>query len=123
MDDKKRVLIVEDDPELALSMKSGFEKSGFAVDTASDGIMGLNKARKGTPDLIILSGMIPRLDGYHVCRFLKFDQKYMHIPIIMVIGRTQENEGRLCTETGANEYLFKPFEINELVGAAQKYMI
>ncbi len=123
MNDKKKILIVEDDPALSQLMKLGFEKEGFEVDTASDGLIGLNKAREGMPDLIILNVMMPRMDGYHVCRFLKFDQKYMHIPIIMVTGKTQESDRQTGLETGANEYVFKPFDIKKLIATVQKYMI
>lgn len=123
MDDKKRILIVEDDPKLAKLMKLSFEKEGFAVDTASDGLTGLNKARKEMPDILILDIMIPRLDGYHVCRFLKFDQKYMHIPVIMVTGKTQECDRQTGFETGANEYICKPFDMKKLIVTVQSYIV
>ncbi|HHT9127074.1 MAG TPA: response regulator transcription factor [Candidatus Brocadiia bacterium] len=123
MNDKKRILIVEDDPALTHLMKLSFEKESFEVDTASDGLMGLNKAREGMPDLIILNVMMPRMDGYHVCRFLKFDQKYMHIPIIMVTGKTHESERQTGIEVGADEYIFKPFDIDKLIATVQKYVM
>lgn len=123
MNDKKKILIIEDDPSLVLLMKLSFEKEDFEVDTASDGLIGLNKAREGMPNLIILNIMMPRIDGYHVCRFLKFDQKYMHIPIIMVTGKTQESERQTGIETGADEYIFKPFDIKKLIATVRKYIV
>lgn len=123
MYDKKSILIVEDDPAQVQLMKLAFEEEGFGVDVASDGLMGLNKAREGMPDLVILGVMIPLIDGYHVCRFLKFDQKYMHIPVIMVTEKTQESERQKGIETGANEYILKPLDVNKLVRTVQKYLI
>ena len=123
MNDKKKILIVEFCPALAQLWKSCFEKQGFEVDTALDGLLGLNKAREGGTDLIILNAMLPRLDGYHICRFLKFDRKYKHIPVIMVAAIKQESEKQTGIEVGADEYIFKPFDIKKLIATVQKYMI
>ena len=123
MHNKKRILIVEFCPALAQLWKACFEKRGFEVDITSDGLTGLTKAREGVTDLIILNPMLPRLDGYHICRFLKFDRKYKHIPVIMVSAKKQENEKQIGTESGANEYIFNSFDINKLITTVQKYLV
>lgn len=123
MCDKKRILLVEGDHDLTQLMKLGFEKEGFEVDTASNGLMGLNKARDEMPGLIIMDVMVPTLDGYHVCRFLKFDQKYMHIPIVMIVGKAQESEAQTSIEAGANEYIYKPIDINKLIAMVRHYIV
>jgi DNA-binding response OmpR family regulator len=88
---------------------------GFQVLAAYNGEEGLNQARSENPDLILLDLMLPKLDGYKVCRLLKFDERYKHIPIFMLTAKTQEKDKILGKETGADEYLTKPFDIDELI--------
>jgi len=83
--------------------------------TASDGQEGLDKARRDKPDLIMLDLMLPKIDGYKVCRMLKFDDRHKHTPIIMVTARAQENDEKLGYEVGADAYLTKPFESQVLL--------
>jgi DNA-binding response OmpR family regulator len=80
------------------------------VITASDGQEGLDKARLEKPDLIILDLMLPKIDGYKVCRMLKFDEKFKQIPIILFTARAQESDIKLGKEVGADAYVTKPFE-------------
>jgi len=75
-----------------------------------------------SPDLIILDLMLPKLDGYKVCRLLKFDEKYKHIPILMLTAKTQEKDKTLGMETGANEYITKPFEMDYLMEKVKAYL-
>ncbi|MDP8217337.1 MAG: response regulator, partial [Candidatus Theseobacter exili] len=104
-----------------LSMR--LEKTGYEVDSASDGFMALEKIRKDRPDLVILDLMLPEVDGYKVCRMLKFDEAYKNIPIIMLTGRTQKEDKNKGLQMGADAYIVKPFEsryllrkIEELLG-------
>ncbi|MFH1645750.1 MAG: response regulator, partial [Candidatus Omnitrophota bacterium] len=99
------------------------EANNYEVITANDGQDGLEKARSQNPDLIILDLMLPKLGGYKVCRMLKFDEKYKHIPIIMFTSRSQESDRKTGEEVGVDAYLTKPFEpvmlidkIKELIG-------
>lgn len=115
MDDRKRVLIVDDEKDLVKMVALQLEASGYEVISAYDGQEGLNKAREENPDLIILDLMLPRLDGYKVCRMLKFDDKYKNIPIVIFTGRAQEEDEKLGYETGANAYIVKPFRLNTLL--------
>jgi DNA-binding response OmpR family regulator len=66
--------------------------------------------------------MLPKLDGYKICRLLKFDEKYKHIPILMLTAKTQEKDKLLGKETGADEYITKPFEMDELIKKVKEYL-
>jgi DNA-binding response OmpR family regulator len=88
---------------------------GYEAVVASDGRQGLELARKENPDLIILDIMLPGLDGYKIARMLKFDESYSHIPIIMLTAKVQEKDKALGLETGADEYLTKPFDTQLLL--------
>ena len=81
-EDRARILIVDDEPDLLTVLKFGLEADGFDVIQASDGEQGLALARQHVPDLIVLDLMLPRMDGYKVCRALKFDERYRRIPIV-----------------------------------------
>jgi len=82
----------------------------------------LHQARRETPDLILLDVMLPKLDGYKVCRLLKFDERYKHIPILMLTAKTQEKDKTVGKETGANEYITKPFDLDQLVEKIKSYL-
>ena len=84
--------------------------NNYNVISACDGEEGLEKARSQKPDLIILDLMLPKLDGYKICRLLKFDEKYKKIPIIMYTARGQEEDKNTGYEVGTDVYLVKPFE-------------
>lgn len=111
----KRILLVDDEVELVSMMKMRLEASGYEVLTAYDGKEALDKARQEKPDLIILDLMLPKLDGYKVCRMLKFDEKYKHMPIIMFTARAQESDEEMGKEVGADAYIIKPFEPQALL--------
>ncbi len=110
MMDKKRILIVDDEEDILSVLKFRLEANNYEALTASDGQEGLNKARTEKPDLIILDLMLPKLDGYKVCRMLKFDESYKAIPIIMFTARVQQKDEELGKEMGADAYVTKPFE-------------
>lgn len=86
------------------------QANGYEVLSAADGQQALDKARSEKPDLIILDLMLPKMDGYKVCRMLKFDEKYRHIPIILFTARAQDSDRKVGKEVGADAYLTKPFE-------------
>jgi DNA-binding response OmpR family regulator len=111
----KKVLIIDDEVDLVETIRFPLELEGFQVLAAYNGEEGLNQARSENPDLILLDLMLPKLDGYKVCRLLKFDERYKHIPIFMLTAKTQEKDKTLGKETGADEYLTKPFDIDELI--------
>lgn len=118
----QKILIIDDELDLIETIRFPLELEGYQVLVAHNGEDGLNLARKENPDLILLDLMLPKLDGYKVCRFLKFDERYKHIPILMLTARSQEKDRLLGKETGADEYITKPFDLEDLIHKVQKYI-
>jgi DNA-binding response OmpR family regulator len=108
-----KILIVEDEPAMVAGLKDNFEFEGYEVITAPDGIAGLERALKDTPDLVVLDVMMPRMSGLDVCKQLK--TKRPSIPIIMLTARGQEVDKVVGLELGADDYVTKPFSIRELL--------
>jgi two-component system, OmpR family, alkaline phosphatase synthesis response regulator PhoP len=84
MSGKKRILIVDDEPDFSMIIKKNLEKEGFEVELAYDGAEGLAKVKSNPPDAIVLDVMMPEIDGYKVCSTLKSDDKYSAIPIVLL---------------------------------------
>jgi len=118
----KKILVVDDEVDLVETVRFSLELEGFDVLVSYNGEDALNQARKESPDLIILDLMLPKLDGYKVCRLLKFDERYKHIPILMLTAKTQEKDKILGKETGADEYITKPFEMDYLMEKVKAYL-
>ena len=118
----KKVLVVDDEPDLVETVRFPLEMEGYRVLVSYNGEDGLNQARRESPDLIILDLMLPKLDGYKVCRLLKFDEKYRHIPILMLTAKAQEKDRLLGKETGADGYMTKPFDIDQLMEKVKVYL-
>ena len=116
----KRLLIVDDEKDLVETVAFRLKALGYEVIAAYDGQQGLDMARKENPDLIILDLMLPKIDGYKVCRMLKFDEKFKKIPIIMFSARAQENDKKMGMEVGADAYITKPFEPSALLAKIQE---
>jgi DNA-binding response OmpR family regulator len=119
---QKKILVVDDEADLVETIRFPLEMEGFNVLVSYNGEDALNQARKEKPDLILLDLMLPKLDGYKVCRLLKFDERYKHIPILMLTAKTQEKDKLLGKETGADEYITKPFDIDELIKKVKGYL-
>lgn len=105
-----KILVIDDEVELTELIKFRLESHGYQVVVANDGLTGLAKAREEAPDLIILDVMLPGMDGYKICRLLKFDERYRQIPIIMFTARVESEEPKISLQMGADAYLAKPFE-------------
>jgi DNA-binding response OmpR family regulator len=118
----KKILVVDDEIDLVETLRFPLELEGYNVLVSHDGEDALSQARKEKPDLILLDLMLPKLDGYKVCRLLKFDERYKHIPILMLTAKTQEKDKILGMETGADEYITKPFEMDYLIEKVKKYL-
>jgi DNA-binding response OmpR family regulator len=118
----KKILITEDSPTVLAITKAALEEAGYEAIAAVDGQEALDKARKENPDLIILDLMLPKIDGYKVCRMLKFDEKYKNIPVIIFTARAQEEDKKLGQDVGADAYLTKPFEPQALLGKIQELL-
>ena len=107
-----RVLVVEDEPALVETLEYSLRRQGYDVSVATDGVAALETARRDKPDVIILDVMLPRLDGYEVCRVLRQE---MSVPILMLPARTDEVEKSVGLELGADDYMTKPFGMRELM--------
>jgi DNA-binding response OmpR family regulator len=116
------ILIVEDDLDTADSLKLRLEGHGYNVLTIYDGLQALETARRLRPALIILDIMVPGLTGYHVCRLLKFDERYRKIPIIMLTGKVDRVSREAGTKAGADLYVTKPFELNDLLEEVKRFV-
>jgi DNA-binding response OmpR family regulator len=112
---KKKILVVEDEAELTGAIQIRLEQAGYEVLIAYDGQEALEKARTENPDLIVLDLMLPKIDGYKVCRMLKFDEKYKKIPVVMLTARAQEKDENLGYEVGADAFITKPFKYQVLL--------
>lgn len=120
---KKKILVVDDEPDIVSMLTMRLEASGYQVVASSDGNDGYKKAKSEKPDLIVLDLMLPGMDGYQVCRLLKFDENYRNIPIIMLTAKGQKEDREWGQKVKADFYLTKPFEssvllarIKELIG-------
>ena len=118
----KRILIVDDEQDIVESLKFVLEVSGFTCYCAYNGEDGLRMAKELSPDLIILDVMMPKINGYKISLLLKYDKKYKDIPIIMVTARSQEEDKLIGEETGADEYITKPFDLDFVVRRVQAHL-
>jgi DNA-binding response OmpR family regulator len=117
---RARILIVEDEPALLRGLKDTFAGKGYEVATASDGQAGLQLALAQAPDLILLDIMLPRVNGYEICRCLR--EKGLEMPIVMLTAKGQEEDIILGLNLGADDYVTKPFRIGELVARAKAFL-
>ena len=109
----KRILVIEDEPQMLLGLRDNLELEGYEVATAADGDEGLQKALAFQPDLVILDVMLPRKNGFDVCRELR--ARGTATPVVMLTARNQETDKVLGLELGADDYVTKPFSITELL--------
>src|SRR5712691_1328816 len=110
-----RVLVVEDEPDVAELIRYNLVKEGWEVLTAGSGADALRRVRDARPDVVLLDIMVPKLNGWEMCRRLKQDPETRAIPVIMVTGRVEEGDKVLGFEMGADDYVTKPFSPRELV--------
>jgi DNA-binding response OmpR family regulator len=107
-----KILVVEDDLTLLSMLEYNLIKEGYKVVTASDGVRGLESAREGKPDFIILDIMLPKMSGFEVCRILR---KETSAPILMLTARDDEVDKVVGLDLGADDYMTKPFKMRELL--------
>ena len=118
----KKILIVDDEQDIVESLKFVLENEGYECYSAYNGDDGLKSAKEIVPDLILLDIMMPKMNGYKISRLLKFDSKYKNIPIIMLTARSQEEDKLIGEETGANEYITKPFDLDFVINKVNQYL-
>ncbi|MFH1154950.1 MAG: response regulator [Pseudomonadota bacterium] len=124
MSDKKRILVVDDEPDFASIVQANLRKEGFDVEVAYDGVEALEKVKKNPPDAIVLDVMMPEKDGYEVCSELKKSPKYKDIPIIMLtavadhVGSTRYSHADGMSME-ADDYLPKPASAEEITASVK----
>jgi two-component system alkaline phosphatase synthesis response regulator PhoP len=107
-----RILVVEDEPAIALGLEDDLRMEGYEVELANDGVTGSQRGQEGTFDLIILDVMLPKKDGFEVCREVR--RAGVRIPILMLTAKARESEKVMGFELGADDYVTKPFGTREL---------
>ncbi len=119
MSEKKRILVVDDEPDFASIVQGNLEKEGFEVEIAYNGVEGLEKVHASPPDAIVLDVMMPEKDGYEMCADLKGDEKYCDIPIVLltavashVTSTRYSHADGMSTE--ADDYIAKPASAEEI---------
>jgi len=114
------ILIVEDDPAMLRGLKDNFEFKGYCVLTAAEGEEGLNLALNKKPDLILLDIMLPKINGYEICRLVR--EEKLDMPIIMLTAKGEESDIVLGLNLGADDYVTKPFSIKELLARTAAFL-
>jgi two-component system phosphate regulon response regulator PhoB len=112
---RERILVIEDEPDIAEVLQYNLEKEGFDVETARRGDTGLDAIRRDNPDLIVLDLMLPGIDGLELTRMLKRDPLTSRLPIVMLTARGEEVDRIVGLELGADDYISKPFSPREVV--------
>ena len=127
MSKKKKVLVVDDEPDFAAIVQTNLEKEGFEVEVAYNGVEGLEKVQASPPDAIVLDIMMPEMDGYAVCKKLKSDEKYVDIPVILLTAvashvtttRYSHADGM---STEADDYIAKPASAEEITESIKRLL-
>lgn len=119
---KKRILIVDDEPQLAKMLEIRLSANGYDVLLAHDGEEGVRKARVENPDLILLDIMLPKMDGFAVCRQIRNDVATHSIPILMLSVKVDGVDKDWAKASGANDYQEKPFEAETLLAKIKKLL-
>jgi two-component system, OmpR family, alkaline phosphatase synthesis response regulator PhoP len=112
-----RILVVEDNPDLAFGLRNNFEIEGYDVDVADDGLKGLERARHWAPNLIVLDLMLPGMDGYRVLRSLRAEG--IDTPVLILTARGEEADKVMGFRHGADDYVTKPFGVLELLARVE----
>lgn len=113
-DTRQKILIVDDELDALIALKRALEADNYIVVEASDGLNAIEKVKAENPDIVLLDLMMPEIDGIEVCKRLKSDPKYEHIPIIMLTAKGDITDKIEGIEIGADDYVTKPFNLNEL---------
>ena len=104
MSEKKRILVVDDEPDFVSIVQANLEKEGFEVDVAYDGVEGMEKVKGNPPDAIVLDVIMPEKDGYQMCAELKADERYVDIPIVMLTAVASRVSSTYYSHRDGNEY-------------------
>ena len=116
----KKILIIDDDPTTIKLTETRLKANGYDVLACCEAADGLEKAMKLKPDLIILDVMMPIVDGYNFCRLLKSQHEHKAIPVILLTSRGSEEDRKIGREVGANAYITKPFNMDDLLNTIRE---
>jgi len=118
----KRILLIEDEEVFIKASRELLEAEGYEVIVSAEGKEGLNEARSSMPDLILLDVMLPGLDGFHIARMLKFDEKYKAIPIIMLTSKGADEDRLTASGCGADAYILKTEDPDVLLEKVREFL-
>ncbi len=118
----QKILIIDDEQDIVETLQFSLETEGYECLTAFDGEEGLALAKTTSPNLIILDVMMPKMNGFKISRLLKYDNNYKNIPILMITARSQIEDQAIGEETGADEYITKPFELDYVIKKVKEYL-
>jgi CheY-like chemotaxis protein len=118
----KRILAVDDDAHILKLVSFSLKAGGYEVLEAADGLSAIDVATAEKPDLILMDVMMPALDGYEACRRLKANPDTADIPVIMLTAKTQASEQKTGHDSGATEYICKPFTPKDLVAQVRSFL-
>ncbi len=115
MNETIRILVIDDNPVDLKLICSVLKNQGYEVFSADEAPAGLEKAMEWQPSLIILDVMMPIINGYNICRLIKDQKQYGHIPILLLTSRSSDEDRRIGQEAGADAYMAKPFDTQKLL--------
>lgn len=118
----KKIAVIDDDNDISTILTLSLEKNGFTVVSTNDSQASLKLIRDEKPDLILLDVMMPHLDGFEICRLVKFDETLKHIPVIFLTARTQGEDKENAKNVGAEDFIIKPFKQEDLLATINKYL-
>lgn len=119
---KKKILVVDDEIDVQNILSFRLEINGYSVIVASDGEEGLEKIKKESPDLVLLDLMLPKINGFEVCRMVKFDDKHKALPIVILSALDKEDDRKKALESGADSYFLKPFDFEGLLNKIRELL-
>jgi len=120
MNSSKTILVIDDNPTDLKLISSLLMAEGYQVVTADEAPVGIEEIMTRKPDLIVLDVMMPIINGYNICRLIKDQDDYAHIPVILLTSRTSEEDHRIGREVGADAYIAKPFERSDLLSTIER---
>jgi DNA-binding response OmpR family regulator len=119
---KKKILVVEDEPDIAEGLQARLALEGFEVIIAGDGKVGVEKARSNKPDLIIMDVMLPLINGYEACKLIKQDKGTKDIPVLFLTALPRVDDAEAAFQAGGNDFLNKPFTDQRLLHKVHKFL-
>jgi DNA-binding response OmpR family regulator len=119
----KTVLLAEDDDAITQIVVAALEGEGFRIQCVSDGIAAINTILETRPDVILLDLMLPQLDGYNICRMVRKADSVHHTPILVISGRASVEDRLRAFEVGADDYVTKPFDLEELLARVEAVLL